>query len=68
VEGWWGPTINAGVGPADWARLDRDLPKLTQVCREELSFAREALRCLRAETVTRRFAEEQHDEPEEGVG
>jgi hypothetical protein len=52
------------LDPADWARLEPDLPKITQVFREELAFARAALRRLKDETVTRRLAEERRDEPE----
>ena len=50
--------------PADWARLEPDLPKITQVFREELAFARAALRRLKDETVQRRLAEERRDAPE----
>jgi hypothetical protein len=52
------------LDPADWARIEPDLPKITQVFREELAFARAALRRLKDETVTRRLAEERRDEPE----
>jgi hypothetical protein len=50
--------------PADWARLEPDLPKITRVFREELAFARAALRRLKDETVRRRLAEERRDAPE----
>ncbi len=53
------------LDPADWARLEPDLPKITQVFREELAFARAALMRLKDETVKRRLAEERRDEPEE---
>jgi len=52
------------LDPEDWARLEPDLPKITQVFREELTFARAALRRLKDETVTRRLAEEGRDTPE----
>jgi hypothetical protein len=52
------------LDPADWARLEPDLPKITQVFREELAFARAALKRLKEETVTRRLAEERRDAPE----
>jgi hypothetical protein len=54
------------LDPADWARLEPDLPKIAEVFREELAFARAALRRLKDETVTRRLAEEHRDEPERG--
>jgi hypothetical protein len=50
------------LDPADWERLEPDLPKITQVFREELAFARAALMRLKDETVTRRLAEERHDD------
>jgi hypothetical protein len=50
------------LDPADWQRLEPDLPKITQVFREELAFARAALMRLRDETVKRRLAEERHDD------
>lgn len=52
------------LDPADWARLEPDLPKMTQVFREELAFTRAALMRLKDETVKRRLAEEQRDAPE----
>jgi hypothetical protein len=52
------------LDPVDWARLEPDLPKITQVFREELAVARAALRRLKEETVTRRRAEERRDPPE----
>jgi hypothetical protein len=52
------------LDPADWARLEPDLLKITQVFREELAFARAALRRLKEETVTRRLAEGRRDVPE----
>jgi hypothetical protein len=52
------------LDPADWERLEPDLPKITQVFREELAFARTALRRLKDETVRRRLADERRDEPE----
>ena len=52
------------LDPADWACLEPDLPKITQVFREELAFARAALMRLKDETVKRRLAEEQRDAPE----
>jgi hypothetical protein len=52
------------LDPADWARLEPDLPKITQVFREELAFARAALMRLKDETVKRLRAEERRDAPE----
>jgi hypothetical protein len=52
------------LDPADWARLEPDLPKTTQVFREELAFARAALRRLKDETVKRRLTDERCDAPE----
>jgi hypothetical protein len=52
------------LDPADWARLEPDLPKITQVFREELAFAKAALMRLKDETVKRRLAEERRDKPE----
>jgi hypothetical protein len=52
------------LDPADWERLEPDLPKITQVFREELAFARAALMRLKDETVSRRLADERRDEPE----
>ena len=48
---------------ADWEHLEPDLPKITQVFREELAFARVALMHLKDETVRRQLAEERRDEP-----
>jgi hypothetical protein len=56
------------LDPADWARLEPDLPKITQVFREELAFARAALRRLKEDTVQRRLAEERCDPPEPASG
>jgi hypothetical protein len=52
------------LDPADWARLEPDFPKITQVFREELAFARAALRRLKEDAVQRRLAEERRDPPE----
>jgi hypothetical protein len=52
------------LDPADWERLEPDLPKITQVFREELAFARAALMRLKDETVKRQLAEERRDAPE----
>jgi ribosomal protein S25 len=52
------------LDPVDWARLEPDLPKITQVFGEELAVARAALRRLKDETVTRRLTEERRDAPE----
>jgi hypothetical protein len=52
------------LDPADWARLEPDLPKITQVFREELAFARAALMRLKDETVRRRLADERRDDPD----
>jgi hypothetical protein len=52
------------LDPADWVHLEPDLPKITQVFREELAFARAALRRLKDDTVRRRLAEERRDAPE----
>ena len=56
------------LDPTDWKRLEPDLPKITQVFREELAFARAALMRLKDETVKRRLAEERRDEPNSQSG
>ena len=62
--------------PADWERLEPDLPKITQVFREELAFARAALTQLKDEFVRRGLADERrrqctqrlYDEPDPQSG
>ena len=44
--------------PADWERLEPDLPKISRVFREELAFARAALTQLKDETVRHALADE----------
>jgi hypothetical protein len=39
--------------PATWERLQPDLPRITQVFREELDFSRTALARLREDTIQR---------------
>ena len=46
--------------PADWQRLEPDLPKIRHVFREELTFARAALMQLKDEYVRRGLADERH--------
>ena len=41
--------------PATWERLQPDLPRITQVFREELDFSRTALARLREDTIQRRL-------------
>jgi hypothetical protein len=64
------------LAPADWERLEPDLPKIRRVFREELAFARTALMQLKDECVRRGLADERHrqrtqgrhDEPEPQEG
>jgi hypothetical protein len=51
--------------PADWERLEPDLPKIRHVFREELAFARAALARLRDETVRRGLADERRNESDQ---
>ena len=53
--------------PADWERLEPDLPKIAQVFHAELAFARAALRCLKEETVRRGLADERRRQCPEGL-
>jgi hypothetical protein len=53
--------------PADWERLEPDLPKIAQVFHEELAFARAALRHLKDEAVRRRLADERRRQGTEGL-
>jgi hypothetical protein len=53
--------------PADWERLEPDLPKIAQVFHEELAFARAALRRLKDETVRRGLADERRRRCTEGL-
>jgi hypothetical protein len=46
------------LAPADWERLEPDLPKIAQVFHGELAFARAALTRLKDETVRRGLADE----------
>ena len=48
------------LAPADWERLEPDLPKIRHVFREELAFARAALMQLKDECVRRGLADERH--------
>ncbi len=64
------------LAPADWERLEPDLPKIRHVFREELAFARAALMQLKDECVRRGLADERrrqftqwlHDEPDPQSG
>ena len=53
--------------PADWERLEPDLPKIAQVFHEELAFARAALRRLKDKTVRRGLADERRRQCTEGL-
>ena len=53
--------------PADWERLEPDLPKIAQVFHEELAFARAALMRLKDETVRRGLADERRRQRTEGL-
>jgi hypothetical protein len=52
--------------PADWERLEPDLPKIAQVFHQELAFARAALRRLKDETVRRGLADARRRQGTEG--
>jgi hypothetical protein len=54
------------LAPADWERLEPDLPKIAQVVHEELAFARAALRRLKDETVRRGLAAERRRQGPDG--
>jgi hypothetical protein len=64
------------LAPADWERLEPDLPKIAQALREELAFARAALTRLKDEPGRREFADERrrqctrelHGEPDQQSG
>jgi hypothetical protein len=55
------------LAPADWERLEPDLPKIAQVFHAELAFARAALRRLKDETVRRGLADERRRQCPEGL-
>jgi hypothetical protein len=55
------------LAPADWERLEPDLPKIAQVFHAELAFARDALRRLKDETVRRGLADERRRQCSEGL-
>jgi hypothetical protein len=65
--------LMTALEPADWECLEPDLPKISQVFREELAFARAALMQLKDETVRHTLADERrrqcpqgpHDEPDQ---
>ena len=65
--------LMTALEPADWECLEPDLPKISQVFREELAFARTALTQLKDETVRHALADERrrqfpqgpHDEPDQ---
>jgi hypothetical protein len=59
------PLVTA-LAPADWERLEPDLPKIAQVFHEELAFARAALMRLKDETVRRGLADERRRQGPEG--
>lgn len=50
--------LMTALEPAEWERLEPDLPKISQVFHEELAFARAALAQLRDETVRRVLADD----------
>jgi hypothetical protein len=50
--------LMTALDPAEWERLEPDLPKIRQVFHEELAFARVALAQLKDETVKRALADE----------
>jgi hypothetical protein len=50
--------LMTALDPADWERLEPDLPKIRQVFHEELAFARAALAQLRDETVRHVLADD----------
>ena len=52
--------------PADWERLEPDLPKIRRVFREELAFARAALMQLKDDCVRRGLADERHRQRTQG--
>ena len=54
------------LAPADWERLEPDLPKIRRVFREELAFARAALMQLKDECVRRGLADERHRQRTQG--
>jgi hypothetical protein len=64
--------LMTALEPADWERLEPDLPKISRVFREELAFARAALTQLKEETVQhalaggrrRQCTQRPHDEPD----
>ena len=59
--------LMTALDPADWERLEPDLPKIAQVFHEELAFARAALRRLKDETVRRGLADEWRRQCPEGL-
>jgi hypothetical protein len=55
------------LAPADWERLEPDLPKIAQVFHEELAFARAALMRLKDEAVRRGLADKRRRQGPEGL-
>jgi hypothetical protein len=68
--------LMTALEPAEWERLEPDLPKIRRVFHEELAFARAALTQLKDETVRHALADERrrqspqglHDEPDPPSG
>jgi hypothetical protein len=56
----------SALEPADWERLEPDLPKIARVFHQELAFARAALRRLKDETVRRGLADVRRRQGTEG--
>jgi hypothetical protein len=50
--------LMTALDPAEWERLEPDLPKISRVFHEELAFARVALTQLKDETVMHALADE----------
>jgi hypothetical protein len=49
--------LMTALEPADWGRLEPDLPQISRVFHEELAFARAALTQLKEETVRHALAD-----------
>jgi hypothetical protein len=59
--------LATALAPADWERLEPDLPKIARVFHEELGYARAALVRLKDETVRRGLADERRRQCPEGL-
>ena len=59
--------LATALAPADWERLEPDLPKIARVFHEELAYARAALVRLKDETVRRGLADERRRQCPEGL-